>query len=135
MFIIKKIFNSATNAPDPIKLPTDAASDYRYGTLLILSAGKVKNVEFGQTPTHIAGETVKAGQKTSLLCYELTPDLLIRTPIEGSPLGLKTGDKLALGFDDVFADKVINDTEDGVATIADMRGTKKNGDYIYVMFK
>ena len=136
MFIIKKILNSATNAPDPVRLATDSAEAYKYGTLLILKSGKAKNVVFGETPTHIAGETLSAGERGSVLCYELTPDLLIRTTIEGSPTSIKAGDKVALGFDDdEFADKVINDTEDGVATIVDIRASKKNGDYVYVMFK
>lgn len=135
MFIIKKILNSATNAPEPIRLPTDSTQAYKFGTLLILKTGKLRNVGFDEMPTHIAGETLSAGEKQSILCYEISPDFLIRTIIEGSPTGIKAGDKVALGFDDVFADKVINDTEGGVATVADIRGTKKNGDYIYVMFK
>ena len=135
MFIIKKIFNSATNAPEPVRLPTDNAQAYRYGTLLVLKAGKARNVAFGEAPTHIAGETLSAGEKSSVLCYEISPDFLIRTVIEGSPTGIKAGDKVALGFDNDFADKVINDTEGGVATVADIRGTKTNGDYIYVTFK
>ena len=136
MFIIKKILNSATNAPEPVRLATDASQAYKYGTLLILKGGKAKNVAFGETPTHIAGETLSAGERVSILCYPLTSDLLIRTTIEGSPTSIKAGDKVALGFDDdEFADKVINDTEEGIATVVDIRGAKKNGDYVYVMFK
>ena len=135
MFIIKKILNSATNAPEPVRLATDSTAEYRFGTLLILKSGKAKNVSYEETPTHIAGESLAAGERGSILCYELTPDLLIRTTIEGSPASIKMGDKVALGFDGVFADKVINDTEGGVATVADIRGAKKNGDYVYVTFK
>ena len=135
MFIIKKILNSATNAPEPVRLPVDSAKAYKFGTLLVLKAGKLQNVGFAETPTHIAGETLAAGEKTTMLCYDISPDFLIKTTIEGSPTGIKAGDKVALGFDGDFADKVINDTEGGVATIVDIRGAKKNGDYVYVMFK
>jgi hypothetical protein len=61
--------------------------------------------------------------------------MLFLAPIEGTPLGLKTGEKLALGFDGVFADKVINDTEDGVFTIYDIRGAKRDGDMVYLTLK
>lgn len=135
MFIIKKILNAATGAPEPVRLSTDSTEAYRFGTLIILKSGKARNLTFGETPTHIAGETLAVGEKSSVICYEISPDFLIKTTIEGSPLGLKTGEKLALGFDGVFADKVINDTEEGVATIVDIRGAKKDGDFVYVAFK
>lgn len=135
MFIIKKIINSATNAAEPVRIATTATEAYRLGTLLILESGKVRNVKYGETPTHIAGQTLAAGEKNSIICYEITPDLIIQAPIDGSPLGFKMGEKLALGFDGNFADRVINDTEDGVATIVDIRGAKVDGDPVYVSFK
>ena len=132
MFIIKKIYNSPTSAPEPVRIATDSAEKYRFGTLLTLKSGKVKNTAYGEVPTHIAGQTLGAGEASTLLCYEITHDLLLAAPIDGSPAGIKAGEKLALGFDGVFADKVINDTEDGVMTVVDIRGAKKNGDLVYL---
>ena len=135
MFIIKKILNAATNAPEPVRLATDSSEAYRLGTLLTLKSGKVKNTVYGETPTHIAGQTLAASERSSIICYEITPDLILAAPIDGSPAGFKAGEKLALGFDGVFADRVINDTEDGVMTIYDIRSAKRDGDLVYLNLK
>jgi hypothetical protein len=135
MFVIKKIFNSATNAPDPVRIAVNSTEEYKIGTLLTLKSGKLSNTVFGEVPTHIACQSLKVGEHGSILCYEITPDMLFLAPIEGTPLGLKTGEKLALGFDGVFADKVIDDIEDGVFTIYDIRGAKRDGDMVYLTLK
>lgn len=134
MFILKKILNSATNAPDPLRLPIRSGS-FKTGTLITLDGGFATNTSFAQMPTHIAGETTSATKSQTLLCYELTPDLIFKVAIDGDPSELKVGDKIAICTDGTYAYKVMCDTAEGVATIVDLCGAKNHGDHIYVKFE
>ena len=133
MFILKKICNASTNAPEPVRLPT-GSDKFKLGALITLRDGRAYNTTFGEMPTHISGENALYSAK-GVLCYELSPDFIFSAPINGDPKDIKVGDKLAiLSFGD-FADALMCDTAEGVATVVDLCGAKNHGDFIHVKFK
>lgn len=135
MFKAIKILNGGSNVPEPCTMYTAAGTAYRYGTALTVSAGKVVNATETDMPLYIAGETLAADEKSSIICYRVLENIVFETTLMGSPMSLKCGSKVTLSLsDDGFANAVSSSTTDGVATVVDIRGTLKTGDKVCVQF-
>lgn len=135
MFKLIKIISSGSNTPDPCRMLTSSGISYKAGTALKLSSGRLANATATDKPEFIAVESAAAGEKTTLVCYPVSADMLFEVPISGMPAMVKAGTKVTLSVDaDGYADKVSNSATDGVATIFDMREATKSGDSIIVRF-
>ncbi len=132
MFTLRRIYNSNSSAPEPCRMPTSSTAEYKLGSALVLTQGKLANAAATDKPLYIAAESAAAGEKKSLICYPISPDMLFEVPVSGVPLTLKLGDKVTLNVTDGIASGVTNTTASGVCTVVDTRGAKKSGDSIFV---
>ncbi len=133
MFKLIKIKNSGVNTPEPLKMKKGAVK-INIGTALVINVGNVQPATATSKPTHIAFESAESGQST-ILCYEIFPNMLFETTVNASPSSLKIGDKVTLGFDsDSCAACVTSTTASGVATIEELLGAAASGDKITVKF-
>lgn len=134
MFNVVKIISSGSNVPDCQRMLTNASENYKVGSALILSAGRLVNATATSKPQYIAAESAEAGTRQTLVCYPVTPNMIFEVPVSGVPASVKAGTKITLSVNGGFADKVGTSTTDGVATVVDTRGAMKNGDKILVKF-
>ncbi len=135
MFKAIKILNSGSNVPEPCRMSAKPDTNYKIGTALTVSAGKVVNATETDTPLYIAGESLAAGERSTVICYRVLENTVFEVPLAGSPMSLKCGSRVTLALDDDgFAYAVSSSTTDGVATVVDMRGATKTGDKICVQF-
>lgn len=134
MFNVVKIISSGSNVPDPCRMPTSSSVEYKIGTALVVTSGRLQNAAATQMPQYIAAESAAAGTKSTLACYPITPNMIFEVPVAGTPSISKIGTKVTLGVNGGFADMVTTTATDGVATIVDTRDASRSGDKILVKF-
>lgn len=134
MFKLVKIISSGTNVPDPIRLNTTAGVEYRTGCALVLTSGALTNAGPTTKPTHIALESAKADEKSTLLCYAITPGMIFEAPVAGNPGSIKPGFKVNMGTDGAFAYAVGVSQTNGVVTVVNTSGAKRVGDKVLATF-
>lgn len=134
MFILKKILNSSSSCVDSVRVPTTSGTAYKLGSLLVLKDGAVTNCATTEMPDFVAGETLAADQKDSIICYPILPDMLFEAPAPSGVLNVDVGAKLVLALSSGFAVKLSNNTDGGVATVYDLQSARKSGDGILVRF-
>ncbi len=134
MFTLKKILNSNTSTAEPVRMPTASGTAYKLGSLLILKDGAVTNCAATEFPDFVAGETLAAGERDSVICYPIFPDMLFEVPAASNAASLVPGTKLALALSSGFAVKISSIAENGVATVFDTQSAAKSGDKILVRF-
>ena len=135
MFNVAKIISSATNVPDPCRMITSSSVSYKVGTALILTNGRLGNASATDKPQYIAAESAAAGERATLVCYPVTPNMIFEVEVAGQPGMVKPGTKVTLSVNGGFADMVSTTTTDGVATVIDTRGATAIGDKILVKFE
>ena len=135
MFKLIKILNSGINVPEFERIPVSDGVDYTVGMAISAAAGAAASCTASTAPTHICAQMLAAGEKDSVLCYPVSPDMIFEAPISASPIGLKVGAKLTLAIDArARAYGVTATTSGGVATVVDTCGAAAIGDKIAVRF-
>ena len=134
MFNVVKIISSGANVPEICRMPTSSSVNYQVGSALVITSGRLQNATATSMPTYIAAESAEAGEKSTLACYAITPNMIFEVPVSGTPSLSKIGTKVQLGISDGFATSVTLTTTDGVATIVDTRDATKSGEKILVKF-
>ena len=135
MFKLIKILNSGVNVPEPIRLPKAQDLKIKIGSALLFSGGTITACPSDTTPTHISMEDAGT-DKNTVLCHDVTPNMLFETYIYTYLQGTAVGDKVELIRDEdgmaVCVDTYATDT--GVATVVDLMGSRVEGDHIIVKF-
>ena len=131
MFKLVKIENSGTNYPEPIRMKVLDTERYYAGAAYELSSGYLMPIGETSMPTHVAIEGYEPGNKNSILCYRITPDMIFELPLmkaqtcyEGTRYNVYTesgGGAVGLS----------NQAEGGVLVVTDANGAKKVGDKLY----
>lgn len=133
MFKLVKIEGSGTNQPEPIRLPVASNVVLKSGCAYIFTNESINNCNSTQKPTHIAIESAKAGEKSEALFFRILENMIFEVPVYGNPNSLILNYKFALKVDsDKAVVGIIPDGENGVAMLTDLRGAKKDGDFVKV---
>lgn len=135
MFKIKRILNSGSNVPEPIRLPVTASTNYKIGSALALSSGALINCTATTAPKYIAAQNFKAGSGSSMLVYPITSEMILETTVSAAPTSLAIGNKVTLDVDsDSAAIGVTATTTSGVVTVFNLCGNAAAGGKIEVTF-
>lgn len=136
MFKLIKVLNSPTTSPQLIRRKTMANYKYKRGMLLEMNAnGEVKPLTDGNTPTHISCESLKAGEKDTVLCYEVFENMIFSSVAYCDMRSVAPGVKVILAPDDDGVPTYpTSDSSDGYVMIYDNCGAEKYGDTVFVRF-
>ncbi len=136
MFVLKKILNSAQSTPECIKIKAKATETYIAGMpLKIGSTGCLENISSVDKPTHISCESAAPGEKSLILCYRITEDMIFSAIASEDMTAATPGTKVALSSsDDGYACLISSSTEDAVATVINNCGAKSAGDRLLISF-
>lgn len=134
MFKLVKILNRGVNVAEGIYLPTQNGAAYTLGEAVKLSGGVVVPATATDTPTHIVGECLTAGERARVFCYPVCPDMVFETTFSAAPTGVAVGDKVTLGIEGGKALSVTATKTSGVAEIHYMANAFALGDAVLVRF-
>ena len=134
MFRLVKILNGRINQGEPVRLPSTAGEQYKYGEALVLNGGKLTKCGATAIPTHICGEdyVAPASDNRDIVAEPVSADMIFEVPFSASPAAVTVGAKVTLDAD---AMQVTATTTSGVATIFDKNGATNVGDKCLVQFK
>lgn len=133
MFKLIKILNSGVNVAEPCYVNAQAATSYTAGAVAKLDGGVLKACAAGDTPTHLVGETLAAGEAERVLAYPISGDMVFEAPVNASPEGLTVGGKVTLAIEGGEA-LALTATAGGAAEIYELSGAAAIGDKISVRF-
>lgn len=136
MFKLVKILNSPTTSPELIRRKTMADHKYKRGMLLEMNSdGEVKPLTEGNTPTHVCCESLKAGEKDTVLCYEIFENMILSAIAYCDMRSVAPGVKVTLiPDDDGVPTYTTPDSSGGYVMIYDNCGAEKYGDTVLVRF-
>ena len=136
MFVLKKVLNSANNCAEPIRMLTDMESSYNYGDLLRINGdGAVVIIAAGETPTHVSLETQTKGEKRSILCYKLFPNMVFEAKLNTMPSDYMVGKALAPAIVNGHTIALTGNETNGIATVYSLGDAINEGDKIQVIFE
>lgn len=119
--MFKLVSNLATGVcrPKLFRLPTAENTAYTRGTLLKVNEnGQVVNPMQNEMPTHIAAETANKNEKSDILVYAISPDMLFEAPILYNAAKVKVGMKIGFSYNNkLCADSLIGTTTNQIATV------------------
>ena len=136
MFVLKKVLNSANNCAEPIRMLTDSESSYNYGDLLrVNDNGAVVTIAAGEKPTHVSLETQTRGQKSSIFCYKLFPNMVFEVKLNAAPSDYMVGKALAPAIVNGHTIALTGSESNGIATVYSLGAAIYEGDKIQVIFE
>ncbi len=133
MFKLIKIVGSGVNVPEPVKAAIPASNYIPAGTPIFFESGGLITTADDENPaTHITlSDTQPDG---SIMVFEITPNMLFETVLEGDPNNLGIGSKVALSCDSEGISRAVAPSPQGRLTVHDVSITKFDGDKIIVKF-
>ena len=137
MFKLVKILSSCVTAPEFMLMPTAPDKTYEKGCLLVIDAyGRMDNPAQTAKPTHICAESAKANEKTEILVFPITPDMIFEAPVLTNAQNVKLGTKLGFAFNEYnCAYTLTGSTANGIATVVYNLDYATNGNKIRVRFE
>ena len=136
MFVLKKVLNSANNCAEPIRMLTDSETSYNYGDLLRINGdGAVVIIAAGEKPTHVSLETQTRGEKRSILCYKLFPNMVFEAKLNAIPSDYMIGRTLAAAIVNGHTTALTGSETNGIATVYSLNNAIYEGDKIQVIFE
>lgn len=119
--MFKLVSNLATGVCNPklFRIPTEENTAYTRGTLLRLNEnGKAISPLQNEKPTHIAVETLDKNEKSEILVYAISPDMLFEAPILYNASKVKPGMQIGFAYNSrLCADSLIGTTTNKIATV------------------
>ena len=136
MFVLKKLLNSANNCAEPVRMLTDSESSYNYGDLLRVNGdGAVVTIAAGEKPTHVSLETQTRGEKRSILCYKIFPNMVFEVKLNAEPSDYIVGKILAPAIVNGHTIALTGSESNGIATVYSLGNAIYEGDKIQVIFE
>ena len=135
MFKLLKILNSGVNVPEPVRLPVTASTNFKIGSALTISSGKLANCTATTLPKYIAAQDLTAGEATDMLVYPITDGMIFATKFSVTPTSIVVGNKVTLALESSIAVGVTATTTSGVAEIYNLNGASAAGDTVEVIFR
>ena len=96
MFTLSKIYNSGVNVAEPCRMYTASNTAYKVGSALILTNGKLTTAGESDKPLYIAAESAAANEKSTVLCYPVSSNMIFEVPVADVPTSIKIGNKVTL---------------------------------------
>jgi hypothetical protein len=118
-------------------MPVAPNKHYNIGSLLVIDEyGRMDNPAQTAKPTHICAENAKANEKTEILVFPITSDMIFEAPILGNAQNIKIGTKLGFAYNEYnCAYTLTGSTSNGVATVVYNLDYETNGNKIRVRFE
>ena len=127
MFKLKKIINSGTSAPEPIRLPKKTNTTLHPGELLRISMNKLAPCTSTDYPDFVSLGTYSGDE---VVCFAVTEDMLFECECHDKTNTPRIGEQYDIYCDDYTALELGNLNSEGAATILGV-----NGNTITVRFK
>ena len=133
MFKLIKIVGSGVNVPEPIKAPIPVSNYVPAGTPIFFeNDGLITTADDENPATHMTlSDTQPDG---TIMVFEITPNMLFETVLEGDPKNLGIGSKVELSCDMEGTPRTVTPKVQGRLTVHDVSITKFDGDKIIVKF-
>ena len=127
MFKLKRIINSGTSAPEPIRLPKKTNTTFHPGELLRLGVNGLTACAYIDYPDFISLGTYSGDEA---VCFAVTEDMLFECECHDKTNTPRIGEQYDIYCDDYTALELGNLNSEGAATILGV-----NGNTITVKFK
>ena len=136
MFKLKKILNSATTVPELVRRKASNTEKYTCGYLLKMSDdGVVKNVKEGEFPTHVCCESLAAGERKDVLCYEILDTMIFSAAAYDNMTDVVPGVKVVLEANEKGYYTLVSSNDiEGYVTLYSTVGATQSGDTVLVRF-
>ena len=80
MFKLVKILYSATNQPEPIRIPATEGETYKKGQPMKIVSGRLTKITSAEKPVYMTMETkIACSEDDTVLCYLITPNMIFET--------------------------------------------------------
>lgn len=132
MFKLIKIEGSGSNQPEPIRMKCCDGVNYKTNHAYKLCDGSLAEAEDVAAPTHIAIETLKAGEKSTVLAFRIQDNMVFEAPVYGNINNFYVGCNYTLQVDsEGGAYGLYSSVNGGSVKIDDLNGAKQDGDKVY----
>ena len=134
MFRLVKILYSGSNQPEPLRIPGVVGESYIKGQPMKLDEGRLTRVASDEFPSYMTMESKTVEEEgDTVLCYEITPNMIFDVTCYGDVIGSFFGRKVNLYSDGIQLSGV-SSKAGSVATVYDPKGAKYMGDHILIRF-
>ena len=131
MFKLIRIENSGTNQPEPVRIPVHPSLNVIIGGAYILEGDRLNAGDRYKTPTHVALESAKPGEKNSVLCYRINENMIFEGPAFGTPIYIYSGMRNAVHVENNAGVGISEDTDSGSLSLVNRNNAVKEGDLVH----
>ena len=131
MFKLIRIENSGTHQPEPIRIPIHSSLNVRMGGAYILNGDILTAADRYKTPTHVALESAKPGEKDSVLCYRINENMIFEGPAFGCPRYIYLGMRNTVQVENKAGIGISEESEGGTLSLVSRNNAEEEGDLVH----